>query len=209
MGSCARWCCAGWSRRPARTPRRARSCSRRRGTSSSASGWPGCRPCRSWRRSCPITWTTNWTWVMTRPGRNRQPGRPSPGRPSPGQHNLSAADLAKARAAAASLGPGFDDDDWHDAEVAGERDSLSDVPGGVRLQKVLAAAGVGSRRYCEELIGAGRVEVDGEIVRRFGARVDPQRQIIRVDGRRIPASEDLVYLALNKPAGGLTTRSGT
>ena len=75
------------------------------------------------------------------------------------------------------------------------------MPGGVRLQKVLAAAGVGSRRHCEELIGAGRVEVDGEIVRRFGARVDPQHQVIRVDGRRIPASEDLVYVALNKPAG--------
>jgi len=88
-----------------------------------------------------------------------------------------------------------------------ERDSLTDVPGGVRLQKVLAAAGVGSRRHCEELIGAGRVEVDGETVRRYGARVDPQHQIIRVDGRRIPARQDLVYLALNKPAGVLTTMS--
>jgi 23S rRNA pseudouridine2605 synthase len=88
-----------------------------------------------------------------------------------------------------------------------ERDSLVDVPGGVRLQKVLAAAGVGSRRHCEEMIGAGRVEVDGETVRRFGARVDPSRQIIRVDGRRIPAREDLVYLALNKPPGVLTSMS--
>lgn len=96
-------------------------------------------------------------------------------------------------------------DRWSTAH--GERDSLSDVPGGVRLQKVLAAAGVGSRRTCEELIGAGRVEVDGEVVRRFGARVDPQAQVIRVDGRRIPASEDLVYLALNKPAGVLSTMS--
>jgi len=88
-----------------------------------------------------------------------------------------------------------------------ERDNLTDVPGGVRLQKVLAAAGVGSRRHCEELIGAGRVEVDGETVRRYGARVDPQHQIIRVDGRRIPSRQDLVYLALNKPAGVLTTMS--
>jgi pseudouridine synthase len=88
-----------------------------------------------------------------------------------------------------------------------DRDSLVDVPGGVRLQKVLAAAGVGSRRHCEEMIGEGRVEVDGEVVRRYGARVDPQRQIIRVDGRRIPAREDLVYVALNKPAGVLTTMS--
>src|SRR6202035_3082760 len=96
-------------------------------------------------------------------------------------------------------GGGDDDDD--------ERDSLTDVPGGVRLQKVLAAAGVGSRRHCEELIGEGRVEVDGETVRRFGARVDPQQQIIRVDGRRIAASEKLVYVALNKPPGVLTTMS--
>jgi 23S rRNA pseudouridine2605 synthase len=94
--------------------------------------------------------------------------------------------------------------EYLEAEPA-ERDSLTDVPGGVRLQKVLAAAGVGSRRHCEELIGAGRVEVDGEVVRRFGARVDPQRQIIRLDGRRIPAREDLVYLALNKPPGVVST----
>jgi 23S rRNA pseudouridine2605 synthase len=98
-----------------------------------------------------------------------------------------------------------DDDDWGDA--GGERDDLTDVPGGVRLQKVLAAAGVGSRRRCEELIGAGRVEVDGQTVRRFGARVDPEHQIIRVDGKRIPARQDVVYLAFNKPPKVLTAMS--
>ena len=98
-----------------------------------------------------------------------------------------------------------DDDDWSDE--FGERDSLTDVPGGVRLQTVLAAAGVGSRRHCEELIGEGRVEVDGETVRRFGARVDPEHQVIRVDGKRIPSRQDLVYLAFNKPAGVLTAMS--
>jgi 23S rRNA pseudouridine2605 synthase len=91
--------------------------------------------------------------------------------------------------------------------AAGAEDDLTDVPGGVRLQKILAAAGVGSRRHCEELIGAGRVEVDGQTVRRFGARVDPGTQIIRVDGRRIPVRQDLVYLALNKPPGVLSTMS--
>jgi 23S rRNA pseudouridine2605 synthase len=108
-------------------------------------------------------------------------------------------------------GPADSDDDIgpDDFGPEGPRDSLIDVPGGVRLQKVLAAAGIGSRRHCEELIGEGRIEVDGEIVRRFGARVDPERQIIRVDGRRIAASEKLVYVALNKPAGVLTTMSDT
>jgi pseudouridine synthase len=98
-----------------------------------------------------------------------------------------------------------DDDDWGDED--GERDSLTDVPGGTRLQKVLAEAGVGSRRYCEELIGAGRVEVDGQTVRRFGARVDPDHQVIRVDGKRIPTRPGLVYLAFNKPPKVLTAMS--
>jgi 23S rRNA pseudouridine2605 synthase/16S rRNA pseudouridine516 synthase len=117
------------------------------------------------------------------------------------------AELAPARQVSPDLDFGPDDDD--EFGPAGERDSLVDVPGGVRLQKVLAAAGIGSRRACEEMIGAGRIEVDGEVVRRFGARVDPDRQIIRVDGRRIAASEKLVYVALNKPPGVLTTMSDT
>jgi 23S rRNA pseudouridine2605 synthase len=100
---------------------------------------------------------------------------------------------------------GFEDDDRDEfADDAGDRDDLADVPDGVRLQKVLAAAGVGSRRHCEELIGAGRVEVAGQIVRRFGARVDPENQVIRVDGKRIPSRQDVVYLAFNKPVKVLT-----
>jgi 23S rRNA pseudouridine2605 synthase len=86
-----------------------------------------------------------------------------------------------------------------DVQDEDDDDTLTDVPGGVRLQKVLAEAGIGSRRHCEELIGAGRVEVDGQTVRRFGARVDPEHQVIRVDGKRIPARPGLVYLAFNKP----------
>jgi pseudouridine synthase len=117
------------------------------------------------------------------------------------------AELAPVRQVSPELDFGPDDDD--DFGPEGERDSLVDVPGGVRLQKVLAAAGIGSRRACEEMIGEGRIEVDGEIVRRFGARVDPENQIIRVDGRRIAASEKLVYVALNKPPGVMTTMSDT
>jgi 23S rRNA pseudouridine2605 synthase len=100
----------------------------------------------------------------------------------------------------------FKDDDAEDYDDE-DRDSLTDVPGGVRLQKVLAEAGIGSRRHCEELIGAGRVEVDGQTVRRFGARVDPDHQVIRVDGKRIPAKPGLIYLAFNKPPKVLTAMS--
>ena len=73
-----------------------------------------------------------------------------------------------------------------------------------RLQKVLAAAGLGSRRACEELITAGRVEVDRTVVSELGARVDPRSQEVRVDGERLPDPKRVVYL-LNKPVGAVTT----
>jgi 23S rRNA pseudouridine2605 synthase len=140
------------------------------------------------------------------------PGGPPPAPPRDSRARRGSA-AAKGRPPATPRGPasgapplpGEDPDDFDLDDD--DRDSLIDVPGGVRLQKVLAAAGVGSRRHCEELIGEGRVEVDGETVRRFGARVDPEHQVIRVDGMRIPSRQDLVYLALNKPAGVLTTMS--
>jgi 23S rRNA pseudouridine2605 synthase len=78
---------------------------------------------------------------------------------------------------------------------------------GERLQKVLAAAGVGSRRACEELIAQGRVSVDGEVVRTQGRRVDPKTAVIHVDGSRVILDENLVYLAFNKPKGVLSTMS--
>ncbi|MCG5212512.1 pseudouridine synthase [Streptosporangium sp. KLBMP 9127] len=87
-----------------------------------------------------------------------------------------------------------------------ERDT-TEVPDGVRLQKVLAQAGVASRRTCEEMIGDGKVTVDGQVVRRFGARVDPAKQIIHVNGKRIPTAPDLVYFAINKPIGVVSTMS--
>ena len=73
-------------------------------------------------------------------------------------------------------------------------------PEGERLQKVLARAGVGSRRACEELIEQGRVEVNGELVTEQGRRVDPERDEIRVDGLTV-ASQRYVFYALNKPVG--------
>ena len=98
-------------------------------------------------------------------------------------------------------------DPWDDDPVDPdeERDTYVDVPGGIRLQKALAQAGVASRRACEELIAAGRVSVDGQIVRRFGARVDPEKSEIRVDGMRVVTSQNLRYYALNKPRGVVST----
>lgn len=77
---------------------------------------------------------------------------------------------------------------------------------GERLQKVLAAAGVGSRRVCDELIGQGRVIVDGEVAIP-GTRVDPQTAIIHVDGTRIPTRSEIVVLALHKPRGVVSAMS--
>ncbi len=73
-----------------------------------------------------------------------------------------------------------------------------------RLQKVLAQAGIGSRRGCEELILQGRVTVDGRLVRELGTRVDPSVQKVAVDGQKIHA-ERLVYFAVHKPKGYVST----
>lgn len=75
----------------------------------------------------------------------------------------------------------------------------------VRLQKVLAAAGLGSRRKCEELIREGRVEVDGRTVTELGTRVDPLAQQIRVDGQSVRRPKRSLYFAINKPVGVLST----
>jgi len=78
------------------------------------------------------------------------------------------------------------------------------MPSPDRLQKVLAAAGVGSRRACEELIAAGRVTVDGQVAT-LGDKVDPEAAEISVDGERVATNPKLVYLAMNKPRGVVST----
>ncbi|RRD47526.1 pseudouridine synthase [Tessaracoccus sp. OH4464_COT-324] len=75
---------------------------------------------------------------------------------------------------------------------------------GIRIQKVLAQAGIASRRASEELIMEGRVEVNGKLAV-LGQRVDPERDRIRVDGSRIPAPRKHTYLVLNKPRGVVST----
>ncbi|ROS74445.1 pseudouridine synthase [Cellulomonas sp. PhB143] len=78
-------------------------------------------------------------------------------------------------------------------------------PEGVRLQKVLAGAGLGSRRACEQLIEEGRVQVDGVTVRELGVRVVPGDVVLHVDGMRVQLDTSLVTVALNKPQGVLST----
>jgi 23S rRNA pseudouridine2605 synthase len=74
-----------------------------------------------------------------------------------------------------------------------------------RLQKIIAAAGICSRRAAEELILAGKVQVNDRVVRQLGTRADPGRDEIRIDGRLITTEVERVYLMLNKPAGYVTT----
>lgn len=78
-------------------------------------------------------------------------------------------------------------------------------PDGTRLQKVLAAAGLGSRRACEDLISAGRVTVDGNKVTELGVRVDPLTAVIHVDGMRVQLDSSIITIALNKPKGVVST----
>ena len=77
-------------------------------------------------------------------------------------------------------------------------------PDGIRLQKLLAAAGVGSRRVCENLISDGRVEVDGHVVTELGVRIRPD-QTVHVDGVKVQLDETRVYFAFNKPLNVVTT----
>lgn len=74
-----------------------------------------------------------------------------------------------------------------------------------RLQKYLASCGVASRRKCEELILDGKVKVNGKIVTELGTKVDPQKDVIEYNGKKVEAEERKVYILLNKPIGYVTT----
>jgi 23S rRNA pseudouridine2605 synthase len=92
--------------------------------------------------------------------------------------------------------PGDVEEPQHDDDSPGER-----------LQKVLARAGVGSRRVSEDMIDAGRISVNGKVVRVQGMRVDPDTVVIAVDGRRVDIRNDKVTYAMNKPVGIITSMS--
>nr|MCU0492431.1 rRNA pseudouridine synthase [Chloroflexaceae bacterium] len=74
-----------------------------------------------------------------------------------------------------------------------------------RLQKVLASAGIASRRDCEALISAGRVTVNGRVVHELGTRVDPEQDMVAVDGKPVQQPVERTYLMLNKPVGVVST----
>lgn len=97
------------------------------------------------------------------------------------------------------------DDSRSDHEQTFDDAANPDSGEGIRLQKVLAAAGIASRRASEELIEQGRVEVNGAIVTEQGMRVNLERDHIRVDGARIPPPRRHQYLVLNKPRGVVST----
>ena len=75
-----------------------------------------------------------------------------------------------------------------------------------RLQKILAQAGYGSRRACEQLILQGRVRLNGQVVTQLGTRANPQSDVIEVDGKRAQLPKQHTYILLHKPAGVVTTR---
>jgi 23S rRNA pseudouridine2605 synthase len=140
---------------------------------------------------------------MNTPARRSQPRNSGSPRSSSGSSSRSgAAPYAGPRSGSASGSGGSGNAaksggrDWRDHDPFADPNEE-----GVRLQKVLAQAGVGSRRVCEDLIAAGRVEVDGERVQHQGMRVDPETAIIRVDGMRISTAEGIVHFAFNKPMG--------
>src|SRR5882672_9672585 len=76
-----------------------------------------------------------------------------------------------------------------------------------RLQKIIAAAGIASRRKAEELITSGRVQVNGQTVTELGSKADPEKDHIRVNGKLLHGAQRHVYLLLNKPKGFVTTVS--
>ncbi len=76
-----------------------------------------------------------------------------------------------------------------------------------RIQKIIASAGIDSRRHAEALITAGKVSVNGEVITQLGAKADPQKDVIRIDGKIISTEKENYYIALYKPAQYVTTMS--
>ncbi|MGO4237872.1 pseudouridine synthase [Pseudarthrobacter sp. YAF2] len=141
-----------------------------------------------------------------KPGAKKAPGTPGAPKPKPrtGAPGAAASRAFGSERFGQNLGPV--------RKPARRKGPRGNVPqselhdaGGVRLQKVMASAGVASRRVCEEMIAEGRVEVDGQVVTELGVRIDPKTAVIHVDGLRIQLDENLVYMVFNKPKGVVST----
>jgi 23S rRNA pseudouridine2605 synthase/16S rRNA pseudouridine516 synthase len=143
-----------------------------------------------------------------KPGAGKVPGTPGALKPKP----RIGAGAAKATGSRAFGSERFGQNLGPVRKPARKRGPRAEVPqselhdaDGIRLQKVMASAGVASRRVCEEMIAEGRVEVDGQVVTELGVRVDPKTSVIHVDGLRIQLDENMVYMVFNKPKGVVST----
>lgn len=159
-----------------------------------------------WKSKAPSGKEAARNAAARKPGAGKAPGTPGALKPKP---RTGAAKFAGPRAFGSerfgqNLGPV--------RKPARKRGPRAEVPqselhdqDGTRLQKVMASAGVASRRVCEEMIAEGRVEVDGQVVTELGVRVDPKTAVIHVDGLRIQLDENMVYMVFNKPKGVVST----
>jgi 23S rRNA pseudouridine2605 synthase/16S rRNA pseudouridine516 synthase len=141
-----------------------------------------------------------------KPGANKAPGTPGALKPKPrtGAPGAAASRAFGSERFGQNLGPVRKPGRTKGPRGNVPQSELHDADG-VRLQKVMASAGVASRRVCEEMITEGRVEVDGHVVTELGMRVDPKTAVIHVDGLRIQLDENLVYMVFNKPKGVVST----
>jgi len=168
---------------------------------------PASRPASGdWKSKAPSGKEAARKAAARKPGFGKAPGTPGALKPKP----RSAA--AKTFGTRAFGGERFGQNLGAVRKPSRKRGPRGDVPqselhdsDGVRLQKVMAQAGVASRRVCEEMIAEGRVEVDGQVVTELGVRVDPKSAVIHVDGLRIQLDENMVYMVFNKPKGVVST----
>lgn len=168
---------------------------------------PASRPASGdWKSKAPSGKEAARKAAARKPGFGKAPGTPGALKPKP----RSAA--AKTFGTRAFGGERFGQSLGAVRKPSRKRGPRGEVPqselhdsDGVRLQKVMAQAGVASRRVCEEMIAEGRVEVDGQVVTELGVRVDPKSAVIHVDGLRIQLDENMVYMVFNKPKGVVST----
>ncbi len=161
-----------------------------------------------WKSKAPSGKEAARKAAARKPGFGKVPGTPGALKPKP----RIGAGAAKATGSRAFGGERFGQSLGPVRKPARKRGPRAEVPqselhdaDGTRLQKVMASAGVASRRVCEEMIAEGRVEVDGQVVTELGVRVDPKSAVIHVDGLRIQLDENMVYMVFNKPKGVVST----